>query len=232
MADTEETRSIESTSQESEDTPEELEHACQNLLRLLDPNTFPTIEILVRLGEETRLSTEKANHSSTRVKLEGELEKERAVHEKAQEKANKKYKEAEGERIRLDKLLGETNTKYDKAKRERTRLEQLLGETNTKYDKAERERTRLEQSLGEMNTKYKESEKERARLEKELQDEKIKLEEAKVVQSKNVTDMINSLLKGNGRFNDGYPQESESGRTELDENYLLKTDGTVVKKKT
>ena len=67
-------------------------------------------------------------------------------------------------------------------------------------------------------------------MDDELENKETSHQATRNADAKAVTDTTNSLVKGNGKFNNGYPQESENGKTELGEKYLLATDGAVKRK--
>src|SRR5436309_2839097 len=136
MTDINDTISTKSTSQVSENTREELESACQSLLRLLDPKTLLTIETLVTLGADTRLSTEKANHSDTKLKLVNE----RSAHQGTRNELTEEktlHQVTEKARAKLDGRLQQEEAAHRRTQADRGQLQRDLQETNTKYDKAE-----------------------------------------------------------------------------------------------
>ena len=271
------TDDIRSTNQESGDTREEIQRACQNLLQLLNPKTFPTIEILANLGAETRLLTEKANHSSTKLELSDEkkahqdsrdelesrlrivreqLRAEQTEHEatkNAKAELNRKLQQesearrkAEVARAELDEKLKQKEEELRRAGAARVELDEKLKQKEEELRKTEAARAKIHTELQETNDRYTEAAEERVRLDSELEKAKaVRSQADDELESKNtshhfakndnlkpVTDAINLLLLpiGDGRFNDGYPQEAENGRTELDEKYYLAPDGTVKKK--
>ncbi|CZR51253.1 uncharacterized protein PAC_01128 [Phialocephala subalpina] len=267
MADTNGSRS---TNQESEGTREEIERACQNFLQLLHPKTFSTIEILVNLAAETRLLTEQANHSSTklelakekkdrqtlelklqevqrqlqleeeahadteatRAKLAGQLQREvkaHAITEEAKAKlAGQLQQEAKAhvntEAVRA-KLAGQLQLKEEAHTNTEAARAKLAGQLQLK----EEAHADTQAAKAELARQLQLKENERVRLENELME--VKGMNGQADADGELTAKINSLLKGDGRFLDGYPQESEAGKTELDENHFLSRDGTVIEKR-